>query len=350
METVIGAATVLMFLPAIVVMFRYIEIEQWLDGVGRYVTWERSVWADRAEAPWDRSTSVDEADRVITRSDADIARHALLRTGLTRRQLMVPGSEQDAGRTVERQFQIPALIGLDNAKRPHDDTSMFAGPVTSASIVGRQTMESPERSTLLRHLANRSTPIDLGVVKKSFSLEVSDRNMASVQVGVRLKNLFSDGAIDANALDGDQMMGNDALGRGPAAPLTLTTRGALQTNTWSPRNEDVFARKVHNLDVLPIVELGATLASLGRAPAANASLAPLDGRSRLSFDRWTNFAPVIGQVTDMWPRLTQNTSKIPFNRVKIYDYDAVAGVSGPQDAFPSGLNDVFLDGRAGPLP
>ncbi|MDZ7787376.1 MAG: hypothetical protein U5K73_04340 [Halofilum sp. (in: g-proteobacteria)] len=334
-ETVIAAATILMFLPGIVAMFRYAEIQQWLDQVGRYVAWERSVWSDRDEEPWNAEDGVDEADLTITRTDSEIARHALLRVGENRRQLMLDGTDGEAQALVESEFEVPEFVNWSDAKKSASDPSMFAAQVRPDATFARQEMTEPDRWTVMDPLATRGEMINLGALNETMNLQLSDQNLAAVTIRVQVKNLFSPGRIDANPLDGEEMMGGDPLGEELGATMTMSTTTALQTNPWSPKNEDVFQKKVHNLDALGLVKVAAGMASLGMAAGANYAVgeAPLDDTGKQAVDRWSNFAPFVGQINAMWPSLDQNSADIPFNRVRLYDYDDFPGLNGPMDVY-----------------
>jgi len=336
-ETVIASATILMFLPAIAAMFQYAEVRQWLDQVARYVVWERSVWAEPTDGRWNLSDGVDEADRIITRDDQTIARQAMARVGTNRREVMKKTSAAEVQSVVREQFALPGLMGWSNDKRATGRQSMFVdrSARVASQVSTDLSMGSPERSAVINTLATGKADIELGAVEQKLGLQLSDQTTAQADLSVDLVNLFSSGPIDSNPLDYDEMMGKNPLGQAAGETIELTTSAALHTNPWSPKNEDVFRQKVHNLDAKKLVQIGAGLASLGLAPGLDAAQAPLNDDAQAQLDNWMNFAPFTGAINKMPPELHQNSADIPFNRVQLYDFQSNES-DNPQQAISDG--------------
>jgi len=342
-ETVITAGTILMFLPAIVAMFEYAELRQWVNEVSRYAAWERSVWADRDEGRWNKSDRVSEADRAVHRSDRKIAKQAMIRVGDTRWQVMQEGSEKEASELVREQFELPDTVAWAADQKSSDSPTLLASKPDASRTFARQQQTAPERSTVMSFLANNGADINLGRIKDKFNLKLGDQAMAKIKVQVQVKDLFADGAIDADPLNSTENMGSEPLGGG-GGTFTMASTSALHANAWSPQNEDVFRSKVHSLDTKQLVEVGAGLASLGMAPAANYGKAPMDSDSESAFDRLAKFGPVAGQINAMWPEMHQDSADVPFNRAKLYGYGSIPGMAGPSDAY-SELDPTFADQR-----
>lgn len=336
-ETVISVGTIMMFLPAIIAFFSYVEIQQWTDQVARYTAWERSVWED-PDAPWDLGDGVSGSDRGVQRTDAEIARQAMLRVGLTRRQLMRTGDDAEAQSVVAEQFPLHDFVRWSSDKQTTSG-SMFVDPPTPGSVVADLNMENPERTSRLRFLTSKpGHSINLGLATfGNVRTETSDQNTANVLIEANLRNVFSPGGFSSNPVDGEDVFGNNPLGASAGSNMAVTATAGLHTNPWSPQNEDVAQRKIQNLSMTGYTKTAAAIASIGLSTAADEAIgAGFSGDGALdrsALSSVLSVVPILGQIEQMTPTLDNPLSSIPFNRKKLYAPGSNPHFSGDEDTF-----------------
>lgn len=338
-ETLISVGTIMMFLPAIIAFFNYVEIQQWTDQVARYTAWERSVWED-PDAPWDLGEGVSASDRGVQRTDAEIARQAMLRVGLSRRQLMREGDDTEAQRVVTEQFPLQSFVRWSSDKETTSG-SMFVDPPTPGSVVADLNMQNPDRTSRLRFITSSpDRSINLGLMTfGNVRTETSDTNTADVLIQANVRNLFSAGGLSSNPVDGEDVMGNNPLGESAGTDMAVTATAGLHTNPWSPQNEDVAQRKIQNLSVTQYTKVAAGIASLGLSSATDAALpdemsaGPDGGFDRNALSSVLSVVPILGQIEQMTPTLESPTAFVPFNRLKIYAPGSNPHFNGDEDTF-----------------
>ena len=337
-ETVISVGTIMMFLPAVIAFFNYAEIQQWMDQVARYTAWERSVWED-PESPWDVAEDISAADRGVQRTNTEIATHALLRVGNTRRQLMREGDGAEAERLVAEQFPLQDFVRWSGQKRQVANGSMFVDAPNPVNLVADQAMTRPERDSKLTFISDSdNNSINLGLMTfGNIRTESSDSNTADVLISATVMNVFSPGGFSENPVDGEDMFGNNPLGRSAGPEMEITATAGLHTNPWSPQNEDAAQRKLQNLSMTQYTRIAAGIASLGLSSATDAAI-EAGMRDDTGIDRDTlssilSIIPIFGQIEQMTPTLKDATSNIPFNRMKMYAPGSNPHFQGQEDTF-----------------
>lgn len=237
-ETVVALTALLPFVGGIVLLGKQLDVKHKSFDALRYSVWERTVWSGSG---------------ANAKADADITMEALDRSfGDPSVGLLPPDSLRSAG--VSR-----------NPLWQHHGQTLLTTPSTNA---------------FSSHLSDAAAPVEPGhllmpgLAHGSGPVSAAAKALQMDDLGLNRK-AFATAAIEANIrsfFDGPD-----------AKPLTQRATGAVLSDTWSPRDENDFARRVDRITANELIE---TLERPGR-PLALQSLGkggPLYGEGQFGWD------------------------------------------------------------------
>lgn len=254
---VVVAPLIIAIAAGIMAIAMYLQAKTTTVTTARYSVWERAVWAD-PEHPWSGGDS-DElggSASTVIRSEFDIFQAGLAYT--TNPNLRI--------RSDRNMAEVAAYSGSDNDNpdvlswggTTHSGYRTFGGNV-GAFVQGTRGDDSRSAWEGLRsryfHTMERNEQ-DVYLASDSLQnfgieplanrgLKLPQDSVISAQATLALPNVFhafwSLGWLDFNEADGQ-------------SELRISSTASLLTNSWAPKNEDVFVRKVHGLDVKPLAD------------------------------------------------------------------------------------------------
>lgn len=221
-ETVIALAALLPFIGGIVLLGKQLDVKHKTLDALRYSVWERTVWSGSG---------------ANSKSAADISTEALDRTF----------GDPSAGVS-----SLELLHSTGVSRNPlwgHHGESLLSAP--HGAFSSRLTYGAPPVQpghVLMPGLAHGSGPI--GAVASALQMD---------ELGLN-RNSFATAAVETNI----RAFLDDRAG---AAPLSQRATGAVLSDTWSPRDEGEFGRRVDGIIANELIE---TLELPGRPVALQA--------------------------------------------------------------------------------
>lgn len=242
-EVIICAALVIALVPGIVILFKYAQMRQFADELVRYTVWERTVWAD-SDNKWNNSAQGEH--QFVQAGDNEIAMQGIVRLSNPRQSLSsgrsganaVNGQAANGSKPWGISEEEQALLRLSDAK---------AGSLTGTEQLSPSVVEEnwggPDNKLPAHILTGSFTVPVLGFDR---GLDINSDTLVTANIDVPLNNLYGE-------WPGLFPIPEHALGENMGLPIQLTTQGAILTNGWTPKNEEVFCNKVHGLDVKPML-------------------------------------------------------------------------------------------------
>lgn len=236
-ETLVALVALLPFIGGIVLLGKQLDVKHKSFDALRYSVWERTVWSDNGKS--DADVSIEALDRVFGDPSAGVVAIDSLRSaGVSRNPLW-----------------------------QHQRQPLLTVPSTGA-ISSRITTSEP--------------PVDVGYVLMPGLAHGAGRVTAALQMGDLGLNrhAFATAIIEANI---HPLLANRAREGTAVPPLTQRATGALLSDSWSPRDEAEFGRRVDGITANEIVETlewpARPLALLSRGKGG-----PLYGEGQYSWD------------------------------------------------------------------
>ena len=208
-ETMVALVALLPFLGGIVLLGKQLDVKHKTLDALRYSVWERTVWSGSG---------------ANTKSAADITTEALDRafghptTGLVPADVLhSAGVSRNPFWTHRGQSLLASTVSSAISARLNDDAS----PVAAGHV-------------LMPGLAHGSGPVGVAAA----ALQMDDLGLT--------RDAYARASIEANIRP--LLHGEDA------APLTQRADGAILSDTWSPRDENDFARRVDRITANELIE------------------------------------------------------------------------------------------------
>lgn len=208
-ETVVALAALLPFLGGIVLLGKQLDVKHKSFDALRYSVWERTVWSGSG---------------VNAKSDTDITMEALDRSfGDPSTGLLATEWLRSAG------------VSRNPLWRHH----------------GQRLLTSPSSSAISSRLADSAAPVEPGHVLMpglahgSGPVGAAAAALQMDELGLN-RNAFATATIEANI--------RSLFDQENAAPLTQRATGAVLSDTWSPRDENEFGRRVDGLTANELIE------------------------------------------------------------------------------------------------
>lgn len=208
-ETVVALVALLPFIGGMVLLGKQLDVKHKSFDALRYSVWERTVW---------------KGSGANAKSDADITMEAL-----------------------DRSFGDPStgFLALDSLRT----AGVSRNPLWRHQ---RQSLlTSPPSSAISSRLSDGVAPVEPGYVLLpglaygSGALGVAATALQMDDLGLN-RNSFATATIEANI--------RPLLGDAGAQPLTQRATGAVLSDTWSPRDENEFGRRVDRITANELIE------------------------------------------------------------------------------------------------
>lgn len=237
-ETIVALVALLPFVGGIVLLGKQLDVKHKSLDALRYSVWERTVWSESgANAKSDTDIAMEARDRAFgDPSTGVLSAESLRSAGVSRNPLW-----------------------------RHQGQSSLTSPSSSAissSLVDGVAPVEPGYF-LMRGLAHGSGPVGVAAT----ALQMDDLGLN--------RNAFATATIEANIRPLLDLTGTE--------PLTQRATGALLSDTWSPRDENEFGRRVDRVTANELIE---TLELPGRPLALQAlgKGGPLYGEGQYGWD------------------------------------------------------------------
>ena len=207
-ETIVALVALLPFLGGIVLLGKQLDVKHKSFDALRYSVWERTVWSGNG---------------ANVKSDADITMEAL-----------------------DRSFGDPSTGVMP--------TELLRSAGVSRNPLWRhrgQALLSPSSSAILSRLADAATPVEPGHVLMP-GLAYGSGPIGAAAAALRMddlglhRNAFATATIEANV--------RSLIDRADAESVTQRANGAVLSDTWSPRDENEFGRRVDRLTANELIE------------------------------------------------------------------------------------------------
>lgn len=309
-EVIICAALVIALVPGIVVLFKYAQMRQFADELVRYTVWERTVWTD-PDNKWDNSAQGEH--QFVQAGASEIAMQGIARLGNPRQSLAsersaanaMSGPAANAPKPWGISEEEQTLLRLSDAKAG----SLTGTEQLSPSVV-KETWGGPENKLPAHILTGSFTVPVLGFER---GLDINSDTLVTASIDSPLNNLYGEWPGLFN-------FSGSALGETMGEPIQMNAQGAILTNGWTPKNEEVFCKKVHGLDVKPM---------LSYMSAVNGVV---DDLTSFIPDIAKHFIPFLGSFTQAGnPELHASTGMIPYIRAlpfELPEYKSESGSDG----------------------
>lgn len=296
-------------------LFLYTQVQGTAIQVARQGVWERSVWADWNN-PWAGSdqSGLGGVARTVTRTDHDIYYSALAHQVSPELRIR---SDRDVAALANASGLSAASASIpiwDGAMKPGKqvlggNVAALADAAAPQSLAASLTMPwqslmdnfsfdthwaEPDGAQPARALAQ---PL-LNVPPVNVSANLPVDTVATTEVAISLPNtLLRPLTIGLLRLDGDD----------EPAMLSFFATGAILTNPWAPKDENVFREKVHGLDLDQMVD-----AAVAPFSKIEGGVTGAMGGASLFLESIPLFGTLIkpGQ-----PSLDSTTAALPFTRV-----------------------------------
>jgi hypothetical protein len=203
-ETIVALAVLSPFLGCIALLGKQLDVKHKSFDALRYSVWERTVWSGNAKSEADLTNEA--LDRSFGDPSAGVVATDSLRPGVSRNPLW-------------RHFR-QSLLTTPIGSALSLDSSNDSVPVDVGYV-------------LVPGLAHGTGPV--GVAAHALRMDDLDLNRRS----------FASATIEANI--------RPLLAHGDS-PLTQRATGALLSDTWSPRNENDFGRRVDRITANELIE------------------------------------------------------------------------------------------------
>lgn len=208
-ETIVALVALLPFVGGIVLLGKQLDVKHKSFDALRYSVWERTVWSGSG---------------ANAKSEADIAMEARDRSfGDPGTGVLSPGVLRSAG------------VSWNPLWRYH----------------GQSLLASPSSRAISSHLQDRAVPVEPGYVSMP-GLAYGAGSIGAAAAALQMDDLglnrrsFAAATIEANI--------RPLLDDTDAEPLTQRATGAVLSDTWSPRDENDFGRRVDGITANELVE------------------------------------------------------------------------------------------------
>ncbi|WP_116811700.1 hypothetical protein [Steroidobacter cummioxidans] len=233
-ETIVALAVLSPFLGCIALLGKQLDVKHKTFDALRYSVWERTVWTDNAKA--DADVRMEALDRTFGAPNTGVTASDSLRS---------EGVSQNPLWRHHRRSLLTTPVGSAISFQSSDD----AAPVDAGYL-------------LMPGLAHGTGPLGVAAT----SLRMDDLNLN--------RHSFVSATIEANL---------QPLLAQRDSPLTQRASGALLSDTWSPRDENEFGRRVDRITASELIE---ALELPGRVIAMQALTkgGPLYGEGQYGWD------------------------------------------------------------------
>lgn len=306
-ETIIWSALVLALVPGIVVLFKYAQMRQFSEELLRYTLWERTVWTAPAH-PW--SGQVHGENRMIQAATQRLVAQGVARLSNPRQAISsTDPSPVDPGMVTPAGRLKPWAVSTAEARllrlAPDKTGALTGGGSLSADYV-RQTWDFPDNRLPAHVLAGH---FHIPVLNIDRGLDFN-KSLVTASIDTRLKNLYG-------AWQGLFPLPRYALGSQAGVSIHMHLTGSILTNAWTPKNETVFRKKVHSLDVKPMLGYITYVSS------------KIDDITSIIPEPLKPFIPFLGPLTQAGnPELHARTAALPYIRAVPIHIDNESGVHG----------------------
>nr|WP_297460113.1 hypothetical protein [uncultured Halomonas sp.] len=292
-EVIICGALVIALVPGIVILFKYAQMRQFADELVRYTVWERTVWTDSSNK-WNNSAQGEH--QFVQAGASEIAMQGIARLSNPRQSLSSERSTTNAATGSADDNPVPwgiseeeqALLRLSDAK-----AGSLTGTERLSPSVVEESWGGPAKK-LPAHILTGSFSVP--VLGFERGLDINSDTLVTASIDVPLNNLYGNWPGLFN-------FSENALGVNMGEDIQLNARGAILTNGWTPKNEEVFCKKVHGLDVKPM---------LSYMTYANGAV---DDLTSFIPDIAKHFIPFLSSFTQAGnPELHASTGMLPYIR------------------------------------
>lgn len=309
-EMIIVAPLMLAIAAGIMAIAMYIQAKTTTVSTARYAVWERSVWAD-PDNPWSGGDSNDlgGSESTVIRPDYDIFRagmaYATTPNLRIRSDRNIASLSGDSGNDPGNQ---KVLSWGGSTQSGHNTLGGNVGAFAKGALGASTASAWEEVNTRYSHSITRAEQDvylasdalqDFGIEPLADrGLELPTDSVLSAEATLALPNVFhslwSIGWLTFDSASGDP-------------EFRISSSASLLVNSWAPKNEEVFMKKVHGLDIKPLADY---------ITAANESIfSGIQSRMGAQADLLT-WLPFFGDILlGKNPVLDQSTTSLPFTRV-----------------------------------
>lgn len=311
-EMLVVAPLILAIAAGIMAIGMYMQAKTTTIGAARYSVWERAVWAD-PERPWngEHNHGLGGSSSTVIRTEYDIAHSGLayltnpsLRIRSDRnisRVASFDGSDYDnpevlswGGSTHSGYRTLGGNVGAFVAGA-REASDLSAWQQINSRYVYEMTYEEQGDDIILPSHELQDFGIEPLVNR---GLKLPTESVVSAKVTLALPNVFH-AAWSLGWLTFDDVAGD--------SEMRIASSASLLTNSWAPKNEEVYTHKVHGLDVKPLTDY---------ITAANQGIASgIESRMGAQADLLT-WIPILGDVLLAGnPVLDSSSTVLPFTRI-----------------------------------
>lgn len=324
-EVIIWSLLVIAMVSGIGVLFKYAENRQFAQNLVRYVLWERTVWSS-PDHPWNGDANGNET---VVQADKQL----LVARGIER--LSSPRSavlsadkvtvDSDEGRQASGGRLKPWSVSTSEGRLMRLAANKVGAMYTSGMSpdIVKEEWKAPEHQLPGHILTNKVSIPGLSIDR---GLQIN-HSMVTASIDQPLRDLYG-------TWQGLIPLPTHALGEDMGSAINLHVQGTILTNGWTVKNEKMFRRKIHDLDVRPLLTYFTYVSS------------QLNDATRIIPTFLKHFIPFLGPLSEAGnPQLHARTAMVPYERALpwhvdnqsgacCYSADDVPGDSEPGEGLP----------------
>lgn len=304
-EVIIWSLLVISMVSGIGVLFKYAENRQFAQNLVRYVLWERTVWSS-PEHQWNGDANGN--DTVVQADKQLLAARGIERLSSPRSAVVSADKVSvggDDGRQASNGRLKPWNVSASEGRLMRLTRSKVGAIYTSGMSpdIVQEEWKAPEHQ-LPAHILTKHVSIPGLQIERGLQI---NHSMVTASIDQPLRNLYG-------TWQGIIPLPIHALGEDMGAPINMHVQGSILTNGWTVKNEKMFRRKIHDLDVRPLLKYFTFVSS------------QLNDATRIIPTFLKHFIPFLGPLSEAGnPQLHAKTTMLPYDRALPWHIDNESG-------------------------